>query len=173
MQLDELAAALADEMGAEYELEDDGTYTLAVPADDDSESLVSVYLETLEEGPAEGSEVLVIRAATEGRDGPAPTGVLGTLMAQASGEIGGFDPRGLLDDAAACWFTRVYLEDEPTRAVAEAALPFDGLQREHACHALAEVVDLAEGWRGIEPDDFDNDDEQADEDPAAGAAEDD
>lgn len=130
MSIDEAVAAIAARLGITAERESDGTWTLAVPAsdvvaDDANEGdvvLVSVYADTVDWGPAEGTGVLVARAD--------------------AGDIDVDDTElSLLGEPASMWFARLYADD--SRALfAEAAVPLRDGDVACFCQAVQEVADL-------------------------------
>lgn len=162
------AEALADRLKAELDTEEDGTYTVLLGGDDDDfEFPITLYAEDLDDGPAEGRTVVLLRAAA------------GDLA-----DTDDPDLAGLLRVSAHTWFARLYLEEETDSFVVEAALPFDGLSEDLLEQAAHEVIELAMAADDVldEDDDEDgtgfsfsvgDDDPADDDDDANGSGDDD
>ncbi len=155
--ISELLQSLAKAVEGQAVKEDDGTYTLRLIEDGEALAFVTVYADSIDDGPGKGSELLVARAAA---------GVLDESVETF-----------LLDEAANTWFARAYLEEEHKESpviIVEAALPLAGLSTDLAEHMILEVIDLAvraqeytleeEGADEDEDDDFDDEDIEDDED---------
>jgi hypothetical protein len=133
-----LAQQVAEELEGECRAEDDGTYTIVV---DDGETMMPdavLYADAIEDGPAAGTELLVVRAAAVELE---PDQEFLELL--------------LADEAATTWFARTYLdtdEGQPTMLVAEAAIPLAGLSLELAALVVAEVIELADSARDLAED---------------------
>lgn len=140
------AEALARRMGVEPVLEEDQTYTVAVESSEGEVVLITLYGDEVDEGPAKGAGVLMMRAAAgEGNDDA--------------------DLQDLLMAGAGTWFARVYFEAESDAYVAEAALPLVGLTEPMLEQAAVEVADLSVEADSIvgSDDDGDDDDEEEEE----------
>lgn len=120
------AEALAERLKAELDTEEDGTYTVLLAAEDDYEFPITLYAEELDDGPADGRTVVLLRAAA------------GDLEDSDDSDLA-----GLLRVSAHTWFARLYLEEETDSFVVEAALPFDGLTEDLLEQAAHEVIELA------------------------------
>lgn len=124
----ELAKQLAAELGGECRAEEDGTYTLFITSDGEPAMALTLYQDTVDDGPAQGSELLMIRALAGGLEESIET--------------------FLLEDACSTWFARAYLEedeeddDAPPEVIIEAGLPLAGLTLPVAHQAVIEVIDL-------------------------------
>lgn len=125
-EIGELVAQVAEQLEATVTENEDETWTLDVPLSGILRALVTVYVDDVDVGPAGGRQVFVARAATEGEEQP--------------------DPVRVLAEASDTWYARVYVEEEPATAVAEAALPWEGLALADAAHAVYEVAHLVAGW---------------------------
>lgn len=142
----ELAQQIADELDGECRPDEDDMFAI-ICEDDDGEPLPEavLYADAIEDGPARGTALLVVRAAatevTPGQD------FLEALLA---------------DEAATTWFARVYIdvdEGQPTMLVAEAACPLDQLSVELAALVVAEVIELADNARRLAEGDDEAEDE--------------
>jgi len=125
----ELAQRVAEELEGECRVEEDGTYTIL--CEDEGEPLPEavVYADAIEDGPAAGTELFMVRAAA--------------FEVQPEQD---FAEQLLAEEAAPTWFARVYIdadEGQPSMLVAEAALPLTGLSTELAALVVAEVIELA------------------------------
>ncbi|NUP99663.1 MAG: hypothetical protein HUU35_07405 [Armatimonadetes bacterium] len=144
--LADLIGRIATELGGDAQPEEDGTYTLQV-MDDEEEviALVSLYQETIDDGPATGTDLLVMRAN--------------------AGELAESVQAYLIEEASTTWFARVYLEEDEDFAgpviIVEAALPLTTTSTEVAVHAILEVVDLAVSAADFVVADEEVDDEEA------------
>ena len=123
-----IVQAIATELGGDQATpEEDGTYTLPVAEDGEVVALVTIYADEVEDGPAKGQGILMVRAI--------------------AGELDESIETFLLEDAGSTWFARAYLEQESEEArpeiILEAGLPLDGLSAKIAAQAVVEVVDLA------------------------------
>jgi hypothetical protein len=144
MELRDVVDALSARFGSEAVAEEDGTFTVEVETDDGDRVLVSVYTDDIEDGPAGGLTVLMLRAS-------------------AGEEIDAVeDPLALLEAASTTWFTRTYFESETTSLVAEAALPLDGISVPLVECAAQEVAELAVSVLDLVGEEYDEED--ADED---------
>ena len=124
----ELAQQIAEELGGDCRPEDDGTFTIEILDEDEPLAVVTLYAEAIDSGPADGTELFVVRAAAGELD-----------PAQDFGE------RFLAEDAATTWFARIYIdadEDQPAMLIAEAALPIQDLAVGLATQAVTEVIEL-------------------------------
>jgi len=119
---------VAAELGGQCIAEEDGTWSLTVLGEDEDEvvALVTLYADKVDDGPAEGTELLMIRAA--------------------AGELDESIETFLAEEASGTWFARVYLEDDEEASrpviIVEAGLPTEGLTQAVANHAVLEVIDL-------------------------------
>ena len=138
------AEALGRRMGTEPVLEEDQTYTVGVEAPEGEPVPVTMYGDEIDEGPAAGAPVLMLRAAA----------------GEANEEA---DLQELLIVGSGTWFARVYFEAESDSYVAEAALPMVGLTEAMLEQAALEVAELSLNAYDVvgsdeEVDDDDDDD---------------
>ncbi|MCC7493078.1 MAG: hypothetical protein IT204_12040 [Fimbriimonadaceae bacterium] len=126
-----LVKEIAERLGGSAQQEEDDTWSLEILDGEEVVSQVTIYSDRIDEGPAEGRELLVVRAA--------------------AGELEESIETFLAEEAAGTWFSRVYLEDDGDGdgdgrpvVIVEAAMPLEGLSVALAHHAVLEVVDLVE-----------------------------
>jgi hypothetical protein len=143
----ELVEQLAARFSSEPVTEEDGTFTVEAETPDGERVPVSVYGETVDDGPAKGTDVIMMRASA-GEE----IEVIEDLA----------DPLEVLALGASTWFARLYYEPETTSLVAEAALPLAALRFEEALQAIIEVAELAVAGNDLVA----GDDEDEDEDEA-------
>lgn len=141
------AEALGRRMGTEPVLEDDQTWTVGVEAPEGERVLVTLYGDDIDEGPAAGSPVLMMRAAAGESDADA-------------------DLQELLLVGAGTWFARLYFEAETDTYVAEAALPMAGMTEAMLEQAAIEVAELSLAAYAVVGDGEDDEDEDEDDDEA-------
>jgi hypothetical protein len=126
--ISDLVARLASHFGCEPTTEEDGTVTVEIETSEGEPVPISVYADEIDEGPAVGGQVVMMRAAAgEDLDDLDRDDLLELLMA-----------------SSATWFGRLYLEEDTASLVAEAALPLTGLRFEDLLQAAREVADLAD-----------------------------
>ncbi|MBI5831446.1 MAG: hypothetical protein HZB16_03940 [Armatimonadetes bacterium] len=142
------AEALGRRMGNDPVLEEDQTYTVGVEVPEGERVLVTLYGDEIDEGPAMGAPVLMMRAAAGGSNEEA-------------------DLQELLIVGAGTWFARLYFEAETDSYVAEAALPMVGLTEAMLEQAAIEVAELSINAYDVVGDGDDEDDDEEDDEEEA------